>query len=332
VQLEFLYNSIRNAGSQLHSKIRQLQIVRDVDARQYANLKKNLPYVICSIFNPPFRRTENFAYTEYFILDIDHVSSSERSLLALRQDIQKDSRVMMTFVSPSQDGLKVLFKLSERCWDAGLYSLFYKTFARQFAVTYHIEDIIDTRTSDVCRACFLSHDPEVFYNPDAETVNIHAFIDINDVSSMFELKRELEAKEKQEQKQREESTPGQGGPIQETNPVEPDDDALDRIKKVLELSKNKPSIKSDIVVPNELEMIIDSIKAMFEQNGLMVSMITNIQYGKNIKMNLGVKKAELNLFYGKKGFTVVECPRAGTNSELNRLCSELLKIHLQNNA
>ena len=329
VQLDFLFNSIRNSSSALQSKIRQLRIVKDIDTRQYANLKKTLPYIVCSIFNPPYRRTENFAYTEYFFLDLDHVSEAGKDLVALRQSLQQDSRVVMSFVSPSLDGLKLLFRLSERCWDTGIYSLFYKTFARQFALQYHLEEVLDTRTSDVCRACFLSYDPDVYFNPDAEPVNIHAFVDINDVSSMFELKRELEKKEKEETKEKELNAAQSGISANDTTGPDPSMDTLEKIKQVLALSKSKPSLKSDVFVPNELDQIIDSIRTMFEENGLMVSSVGNIQYGKNIKLNLGVKKAELNLFYGKRGFTVVQCPRAGTNAEMNELCSELLRMHLQ---
>lgn len=43
------------------------------------------------------------------------------SLKTVRDEIIRDEQVMMCFVSPGEDGLKVMFQLKERCYDAGLY-------------------------------------------------------------------------------------------------------------------------------------------------------------------------------------------------------------------
>lgn len=37
-----------------------------------------------------------------------------------------------------------------------------------------------------------------------------------------------------------------------------------------------------------------------------------------------LKQAEINLFFGKKGFSVVQSPRTGTNAELNQLMADLI--------
>ena len=71
--------------------------------------------------------------------------------------------------------------------------------------------------------------------------------------------------------------------------------------------------------------IRDSIKSYIEETGLQVSEVINIQYGKKLRVSLGLKQAEVNLFYGKRGFSVVISPRRGTNSELNDLVAELLR-------
>ena len=73
---------------------------------------------------------------------------------------------------------------------------------------------------------------------------------------------------------------------------------------------------------------MDGLIHFLQENGLAVNSFSNIQYGKNIRIQLGLKKAEINIFYGKRGFTVVECPRTGTNKELNHLCSDLIRSHL----
>lgn len=314
VNIDFLYHSIKSPSPNLSYLIRQLRIIKELDARKYSDLKRQLPYFVCSVFNPPFRRTENFAYTQHFVVDLDHVNAKGLDLWELRQQIQKDPRVYLSFVSPGEDGLKVLFQLKEKCWDSGIYSLFYKAFARHFSRTYNLSEIIDLRTSDVCRACFLSSDNEVYYNPSPEPVDINSFIDIHDVSSMFEMKRELE---------REEKAQPMLDPKKEST-ADPDKDTMLKIRRQLQGKPIEPPVQN-VFVPEELNQIIEEIVECLKENGIVVANTRNIQYGKNLQMQLGLKKAEINLFHGKRGFTVVECPRTGTNPELNHLCADLVR-------
>lgn len=63
--------------------------------------------------------------------------------------------------------------------------------------------------------------------------------------------------------------------------------------------------------------------------GLQVTEIHNIQYAKKIRARLGHRDAEINLFYGKRGFSVVISPRLGTDEELNTLLADLVKRFLE---
>lgn len=316
VSVDYLFNSIVHPKQSLEAKVRQLRIIRDLDTRQYSALKKELPYIVCAAFNPPYRKTENFAYTEYFILDLDHIEASGGSIPILRESLQKDARVLLSFTSPGEDGIKVLYRLKERCYDSGIYSLFYKAFCKQFAAENHLEGILDLRTSDVCRACFISTDSSAFYNPNAEAVSLDDYIDTQDVFSMFEMKREMDKIQKNEI----------SNGNKNSNSADPEQETMDKIRSVL---SGKPNhAKNDIIVPKELDVIMDGLSKLIQDNGITVTAISNIQYGKNIKMQLGLKKAELNVFFGKKGFTVVICPRTGTNAGLNALSAALVKDYL----
>ena len=123
---EYVYHTLQHPNADLAARIRQLRTVRDLDVKQYGLLKKQLPYLVCGVFAPPYRNTENFAYIDRFIIDIDHLSEKGLDLENLRSKLKGDSRVMMLFASPGEDGLKVLMRLSERCYDAGIYTLFYR--------------------------------------------------------------------------------------------------------------------------------------------------------------------------------------------------------------
>ena len=106
-----IWHALRNPRPETVSLIRQLRVIRTIDPKRYGVLKRQLPYFVCSVFNPPFRRGENFAYTEHLMLDFDKLTEKQLSVDVLKQQLMKDDRVMLCFVSPSEDGLKALFKL-----------------------------------------------------------------------------------------------------------------------------------------------------------------------------------------------------------------------------
>jgi len=317
IKTEYLYHKILNPDADVSSMIRQLRIVRQMDSKQYSLLKRQLPYIVCGIFSPPFRRTENFAYTEYFIADIDKIEEKEMSINMLRLQIQTDKRVIMCFESPGQDGLKVMFRLKERCYDAGIYSVFYKVFLLSFAKQYKLEQVIDTRTSDVTRACFISIDPEVYYNPEGEVVDMNNYIDSENTSELFRIKKEIDADKSIAIRQNQ--SPVVSGP---------DDEVILRIKLLLNPKSKALSNKKDVFVPDELNALLDELIPYIEQTGIQVTTIESIQYGKKIKMQTGLKQAEINLFYGRRGYSIVQSTRRGTNNELNILMADLITQYI----
>ena len=275
------------------------------------------------MFNPPYRRTENFAYTEYFIVDIDHISEKGLNLGVIRDQVERDERVVLSFLSPSEDGLKVLFRLKERCYDAGIYSLFYKAFLLAFSKQYHLEQVIDERTCDVCRACFISIDPYAYYCSESIPVDMSTYLSVSDTTSMFDLKHELEQQVKKEK-------------ITVVSPDEKikdlDQETINRIKQLLQPQlKQKLQNKKVPYVPECLDDIINDLKKYIEKTGLIVYEIMNIQYAKKIRCKMGVRLGEINLFYGKRGFSVVQSPRSGTSDELNRLLADLITSYLLTN-
>lgn len=319
VTVDYLYHSLRNPRPEIEARICQLRIIRDLDKKQYAKLKRQLPYIVCGMFNPPYRKTENFAYTEYFIVDIDNFSEKGLNLSTIRKQVEQDERVMLSFLSPSKDGLKLLFHLKERCYDAGIYSLFYKAFINEFSKQYHLEQVVDERTSDVCRACFISIDPDAFYRPNVVSVDINSFLPVSDVTSMFDLKSNLEQQVKSA-KLKEES----GEKVKD-----PDAEVMDRIKNLLQPKMQQKKLeKKEPYIPECLDDIIGDLKKYIEDTGIIVYEIVNIQYAKKIRCKMGSRLGEVNLFYGKRGFSVVQSPRSGTSTELNALLADLVTSYL----
>jgi len=320
--VDMLYHSLKSPKPEIEAMIRQLRIVYGIDKNAYSRQKKALPYFVCGSFNPPFRKKENFAFTELFILDIDKVSGKDISIETARQKIEQDERVLMCFASPSNDGLKVMFRLSERCYDPGIFSLFYKRFAYDFAMQYTIQQVIDSKTSDVSRACFISADPNTYYNPQATPVNLKAFVDEEDPLKLFQDKADIEKIEK-----------GQKTWAQAMGPAhdpEPDKEVMDKIKAKLNPNARTTKEKAPGFVPEELNEVIEGLQNYINETGLVVTEIINIQYGKKIRVKMGLKKAESNLFFGKRGFSVVISPRTGTDGELNEVVAGLIQTYIYN--
>lgn len=317
VQTDYLFHQIQSPKQEILSKIRQLRIIKSIDIKQFTLLKKQLPYVVCGIFNPPFRRTENFGYIESFIVDLDHFSGNNKDLAIARKEIEQDPRTLLSFISPSEDGLKLMFRLKEKCYDAGKYSLFYKCFIRSFALQYHLDQLIDARTSDVTRACFVSYDEAVYYNEVAEPIDMSQYLDFENPASISEIKAELEHIEKDKQKEE----------IKEKGPVDPDNESMLFIR-----SKLNPKLKKlderPVFVPIILNDIMEDLQVYMTDLSFTLLEVKDIQYGKKLRFSLGNKQSEINLFYGKRGFSVVQSPKTGTSFELNQLSADCISNYL----
>lgn len=313
--IQQLYELIADINSPYRERIEQLRITRSVDAKRYAELKRSLPYMVCAKFQPLVRKSENFAYTQCFILDVDHIAEKGLHVSLLKEKIQNDERVGMCFVSPSKDGLKILFNLKERCYDKGQYSVAYKKFAQQFANQYNLEQVIDTRTSDVTRACFLSFDTDAYFNPSPIAVDMDAYVNREQTYLLLDEKRELEKQERDLPKE------------EKISVKDPDNDAITKIKEILALRVPKIA-KPPIFVPEQLNLIVEYLKQRLEACDICVDEIIDIQYGKKFRVTLQDKHAECNVFYGKHGFKVVISPRTGTDRQLNDLLSNLLTMFI----
>ena len=317
---EYFYNSLIHTKPHIQALISQLRTLYSIDPKQYSKAKKSLPYIVCGIFKPEFRRKENFSYIECFIVDIDKLSTKEIKMDELRQRLNADQRVMMCFASPSEDGLKLMFRLKERCYDPGLYSVFYKEFIRRFALEYGLDQVVDRSTSDVSRACFVSMDTSATYNPQCEPVDLKDFVNTDDPLQFFDIKHAVDKVEKELLSSEEAKTAAK-------QRREPGKEVIDQIRQKLGM-RQRPLPEKKVFVPEELQAIMNDMKTYIEETGMMVKEIISIQYGKKIRAQLGLRQAEVNVFFGKRGFTVTVSPRSGTDEELNQLLADAARQFL----
>ncbi|MCC5612931.1 hypothetical protein LC612_41155, partial [Nostoc sp. CHAB 5834] len=74
---------------------------------------------------------------------------------------------MMLFTSPSGTGLKLVVQVMALEDDQTLHKAYFTDLSFYIKKNYGLD--VDASGSDVSRACFLPHDPDVYVNPDADT-------------------------------------------------------------------------------------------------------------------------------------------------------------------
>lgn len=311
IDIQRLFSVVKNPKPMVKDLIDQLRILNQIDPASYKNLKTNLPYVVPSVFNPPFRRIENFGSSEHLILDFDHLNEYNTDAEELKNRLKKDNRIELMFVSPSQNGLKVFFRLKEKFFDAAKYSLFYKNFSLAFARENDINNILDAVTSDVTRACFLSYDENAYLNKDVILLETNNYIDFEDIFEIKDAHKTLKETNIETTK------------IEKKTII--DKDIFDDIKKRLNPKlKEKYERTKNTYVPQKLDDIIGEVQKHIESYDIEIKEIKNINYGKKIIVEYKLNIAEINVFYGKKGFSIVRSPKTGTNSELMELLYKIV--------
>lgn len=320
ISLIELYERIAHANSAFTNQIEVLRSIYQMDGNKYTLMKKSLPYFVCAHFEPGVRRQENFTSTTSFVLDIDKIDEDTITMDELRNKLDKDERIAMMFTSPSGNGLKLLFLLDKPCLDYNVYSTFYKQFAMEFAKEHNIETFVDLKTNDVTRACFLSADPKATLNTTATPVLWEDYVNLESV--------DLFVKETQVPSINLEPTPENTLP--EVSNIEPDKETMVKIKERLELNNKKrlPVETRPIYVPEEVTGILTNLKNSVEETGVELYDTRKIQYGMKLMFKTHQLRAEINLFYGHRGYSVVESPKRGTSIELNSMMAQLVNDYV----
>lgn len=316
-----IQRKMKNKENELYRQIQKLRKIKQIDRNVYQSLKKELPFFIGSQFRDNIRKTGNFLEINYFVIDIDHCFENEGQFIALRNELSNDDEIMAFFTSPGGDGLKLIYELEKPCRDTKIYSDFYKVFSQNIARKYNLEKYIDFVTSDVTRVCFLSYDPYLYYNPVCLKIKWEAWVPnsnlLKDPSTPEEY---IEFKEDSNKNETEET---------KDNATMSHEIYADILKK---LKTGRPPKKpKNYIVPSVLNTITDPISQTVSEYGFQIKEIRDINYGKKFIFTHMSNEAELNVFYGRKGFSVVKSPRTGTNPEMNdvlyHLVCEILYKH-----
>ncbi len=134
-----------------------------------AALKRQLPYFSFGSFQGNYHSTKNFMSIQFTVFDADNINDPA-DLAALRQKVETDHEILMSFASPTGKGLKFVIRLDRAITDPNEYKDFYIAMKREFNNRYGIK--LDDSTKDCTRATFFSYDPEIYVNPGCTPVAV----------------------------------------------------------------------------------------------------------------------------------------------------------------
>ena len=152
-------------GEGVAEQISELRQISDQESRQ-AFKKNHLPYFVAGKFNGS-RKNSSLISTELMIIDFDHLLDA---VPYKKQFLQNDPSVFAIFLSPSGDGLKVLYRFNKPITSHEHYKRVYKHYFDKFGFSSEAET--DKGTCDVSRACYFSYDPDIYVNIDAEPLDV----------------------------------------------------------------------------------------------------------------------------------------------------------------
>jgi hypothetical protein len=158
--LSWVVEQIRSSED-LKKKVTLVRAEASVERRRELK-KKLLPYFTFLHFENGMRKSDFFQDARYILMDIDHVADK---LDLVREKLRKDPEVFIYFQSPSGDGFKVVFALDQDITTESHYKKIYQRFRALVKERY---GVVADDSKDVARACFLSYDPDLYVNLNAQ--------------------------------------------------------------------------------------------------------------------------------------------------------------------
>ena len=164
-----LIETIRSDQS-LKEKIEAIRSIEYKDKKkekeERGELKKStLPYFTFGEFRKNRAKNENLIRIKYLVWDPDEIDGLEGK----RNEIIADPNTFVCFASPGGNGLKVVWKLDAAVTNPDHYTRIYTHWKAVFEKRFSLKT---DPTKDAARACFLSHDPNVFVNENCQPISI----------------------------------------------------------------------------------------------------------------------------------------------------------------
>ena len=148
-----------------YAKAHTEQIRTIADNRERSRYKAaNLDYITPGGIFASRKESELLKASGYMVIDFDHIPNAAGLVKRLAGDTNFET--ILAFRSPSGDGVKWIVALPDTNKPDGTpftYGEFFTILSNYSKKIYGLE--ADPSGKDICRACFLPHDPDAFINP-----------------------------------------------------------------------------------------------------------------------------------------------------------------------
>jgi hypothetical protein len=302
LQPKELFAIIKHDTHKLADLIGRLRKLMAIDTSAYTAQKTKLPYFCISTFEGNTRNTQNYLETNFLVLDFDKIPYHQLSIA--QHAIGQDQRVLLAFRTPSNAGLKVLFALQEPVSNKKTFSDLGKAFGTAFANQFNLLSFLDMKTFDVTRASFIAPDPAAIFNPQAAPIDWKEWVPTLDF------------------------TAAEPDPEAATAPIaekanEPSADIYKEILQKLKPNTPKPVVRA--VLPEALEPVVAHLNTLGANFQIALKEVRAIQYGAQIQVvHAAGGTGECNVFYGKRGYSVVRSNKATHHPQLTEILDKLL--------
>lgn len=144
---------------------KEVEHLRTLSDGEYGEQKEKLLSVTFSGTFSHRNAEKLIDYTNMIVLDIDKLTSAQ--ITAYTQDFRNDQFIFAFFISPSNKGIKILIRVNNKPEEHQKAFLALEDyFASRYAAT------LDKSGKDVSRLCFVSYDPDLYYNPDSQVFDV----------------------------------------------------------------------------------------------------------------------------------------------------------------
>jgi hypothetical protein len=130
-------------------------------------LKMALPAILWSGFFTVRNKSGIKQHSGFLVADIDNLSEPE--IQRVRSTLQSDPHVLTLFASPTETGLKVVFRVPA---NTALHSASFTAVAKYVKQKCDVD--IDQSGKDIARLCFVSYDPLASWNADGKELAVSA--------------------------------------------------------------------------------------------------------------------------------------------------------------
>ncbi len=327
---EALCHKIQQGEDGLAAQIKLLRTLVRTDPAAYQQRKRFLPYFMASHFLAGIRKIDHLKAAYGWVLDLDQAYESEAQFSALKERLWRDPRVWLLYVSPSGRGLKLLFRFAEPLTGSKPFSDAYQAFARQWARQYDLASWVDYKTHDATRVSFLSHDPDLRYRPEPLLLHPLSYLRLGesppsliapDLLTGAQDPAADPANPEPPAPTLPEATPEDPAPEDSPGP-DPSEEVWAQIKQTL--GDPRPPRPRQVSLPPEIEALTPQIVAAAQDMGLTLKDTLDLNYGRKFVFGYQHLWAEVNVYHGKHGYSVVKSPKSGSHPGLRDLAHDLI--------